>query len=156
MRPRSRTPVARAIDRHALRTVVLDPVMVSATGAPLIEPAAAQALVRELVARATPITPNLDEAALLLGRPIASVHELAPAAQALLGQGARALLLKGGHLAGDAVVAVLAIAGQPLMWMEDARIATPNLHGADVRTGHGVGPLNHGFAPRATETRECP
>ena len=178
--------VASAIDRHALRTVVLDPVMVSATGAPLIEPLAVQALVAELFARATLITPNLDEAALLLGRPIASAAELAPAAQALLDMGARAVLLKGGHLAGDAVLDVLAIASQAPLLMQDARIATPNLHGAgctlssaiaaqlalgmgltaavqagrqfvraalaagaDVRTGHGVGPLNHGFAPQA-------
>ena len=178
--------VAAAIDRHAIDQVVLDPVMVSATGAPLIEPAAVQAIVAELFPRAQLITPNLDEAALLLGRPITAVADLAPAAQALIGQGARAVLLKGGHLPGDDVLDVLAVAGQPPLLMQDARIATPNLHGAGctlssaiaahlalgldlaaavqagrqyvrqalafgaaVRTGHGVGPLNHGFAPRA-------
>lgn len=178
--------VAAAVDRHALRAVVLDPVMVSATGAPLIEPPAVQALVRELFPRASLITPNLDEAALLLGRPIASTAELEPAAQALLAQGARAVLLKGGHLPGDEVLDVLAITGQPPQRLTDARIATRNLHGAGctlssaiaahlalgldlgaavraarayvrqalqegakVRTGHGVGPLDHGFAPVA-------
>ncbi|MBP7459059.1 MAG: bifunctional hydroxymethylpyrimidine kinase/phosphomethylpyrimidine kinase, partial [Ottowia sp.] len=59
--------VAQAIDRHALPHVVLDPVMVSATGATLIEPPAVQTLVAELFPRAAIITPNLDEAALLLG-----------------------------------------------------------------------------------------
>ncbi len=182
--------VAAAIDRHALRAVVLDPVMVSATGAPLIEPPAVQALVRELFPRASLITPNLDEAALLLGRPIASTADLEPAAQALLAQGARAVLLKGGHLPGDEVLDVLAIAGQPSQRLLDARIATRNLHGAGctlssaiaahlalgldlsaavraartyvrqalqagaaVRTGHGVGPLDHGFAPVAVRRR---
>ena len=176
--------VATAIDRHAMAPVVLDPVMVSATGAPLIEAAAMQAIVSELFPRAALLTPNLDEAALLLGQPIATVADLAPAAQALIGQGARAVLLKGGHLPGDAVLDVLAMAGQAPVVMSDARIATPNLHGAGctlssaiaaqlalgldlvaavqagrhyvrqalaaggaVRTGQGVGPLNHGFAP---------
>ena len=176
--------VAAAIDRHAIAPVVLDPVMVSATGAPLIEPPAMRAVVSELFPRAQLITPNLDEAALLLGKPIATVADLEPAALALIGQGARAVLLKGGHLPGDAVADVLAMAGQAPLWMRDARIATPNLHGAGctlssaiaahlalgldlaaavqagrdyvrqaleagatVRTGHGVGPLNHGYAP---------
>ncbi|HOK11837.1 MAG TPA: bifunctional hydroxymethylpyrimidine kinase/phosphomethylpyrimidine kinase, partial [Ottowia sp.] len=161
--------------------------MVSATGAALIEPPAVQAIVAELFPRASLITPNLDEAVLLLGRPIASVADLAPAAQALLGLGAPAVLLKGGHLPGEQVLDVLAIAGQPPRLLQDARIATPNLHGAGctlssaiaaqlalgldlpaavqaarsyvrqalaagakVRTGQGVGPLNHGFAPLPT------
>ena len=81
--------VAAAIDRHGMAPVVLDPVMVSATGAPLIEPAAVQAIVRELFPRAAIITPNLDEAALLLGRPITAVADLESAAQALIGQGAQ-------------------------------------------------------------------
>ncbi|TXI20463.1 MAG: bifunctional hydroxymethylpyrimidine kinase/phosphomethylpyrimidine kinase [Ottowia sp.] len=176
--------VATAIDRHAITQVVLDPVMVSATGAALIEPPAVQAIVADLFPRASLITPNLDEAALLLARSIARVADLAPAAQALLGLGARAVLLKGGHLPGQQVLDVLAIAGQPPRLLRDARIATSNLHGAGctlssaiaaqlalgldlpaavqaarayvrqalaagakVRTGQGVGPLNHGFAP---------
>jgi len=183
--------VAAAIDRHGMAPVVLDPVMVSATGAPLIEPAAVQAIVRELFPRAAIITPNLDEAALLLGRPITAVADLESAAQALIGQGAHAVLLKGGHLPGDAVHDVLAITGQPPLRMLDARIATRNLHGAGctlssavaahlalglalpdavraarqyvraallagapVRTGHGVGPLDHGFAPCPMVLRE--
>ena len=99
--------VATAIDRHAITQVVLDPVMVSATGAALIEPPAVRAIVAELFPRASLITPNLDEAVLLLGRPIASVADLAPAAQALLGLGAPAVLLKGGHLPGEQVLDVL-------------------------------------------------
>jgi len=179
--------VAGAIDRYAMRRVVLDPVMVSATGATLIEPEAARALAGELFPRATIITPNLDEAALLLGRPIRAVDEMTDAAEALLRQGARAALLKGGHLPGDAVTDVLAISGRPPLVFSGDRIATRNLHGAgctlssaiaahlalgeplieaveaarhyvrealragaEVATGRGVGPLNHGFAPLKT------
>jgi hydroxymethylpyrimidine/phosphomethylpyrimidine kinase len=63
------TVVAGAIDRHSLRKVVLDPVMVATSGAVLIETPAIEALVRELFPRADLITPNLDEASLLVGRP---------------------------------------------------------------------------------------
>lgn len=183
--------VADAIDRHAMRQVVLDPVMVSATGAPLIEPAAVQAVVTALFPRASIVTPNLDEAALLLGRRITTLAELEPAAQALLELGAHAVLLKGGHLPGDEVLDVLAMRGQAPILMRDTRIATRNLHGAGctlssaiaahlalglalpqaaragrryvrealaagaaVQTGHGVGPLNHGFAPRPLVLRQ--
>lgn len=178
--------VAQAIDRHGLKNVVLDPVMVSVTGERLIEPPAVQTLVRELFARADLVTPNLDEAALLLGRKVQSAQEMPAAAQALLQMGARAVLLKGGHLAGEQVQDVLIERGGSPRVMLAARIDTRNLHGAGctlssavaaflaqnlplalaveaarsytldaiaegalVTTGHGIGPLNHGFAPRA-------
>jgi len=85
--------VAQAIERHGLQRVVLDPVMVSATGARLIEQPAMDALVRELFACCDIVTPNADEAALLLGTPIGSVADMMPAARALLDLGARAVLL---------------------------------------------------------------
>ncbi|MCP4515228.1 MAG: bifunctional hydroxymethylpyrimidine kinase/phosphomethylpyrimidine kinase, partial [Delftia sp.] len=62
--------VADAIRRHQLRNVVLDPVMVATSGDRLIAPETASVLVRELFPLATVVTPNLDEAALLLGRSI--------------------------------------------------------------------------------------
>ncbi|WP_028602979.1 bifunctional hydroxymethylpyrimidine kinase/phosphomethylpyrimidine kinase [Ottowia thiooxydans] len=186
--------VARAIDRHALPHVVLDPVMVSANGAQLIETPAVQALVRELFPRAAIITPNVDEAALLLGKPIKEVADLTPAALALLGLGAHAVLLKGGHLAGEEVHDLLVMPGnsnEPVLHeMRAKRIHSHNLHGAgctlssaiashmalglplmqaveagldyvrqalisgaDVKTGEGVGPLNHGFAPSPLQKR---
>lgn len=122
--------VAGAIDRYGMQRVVLDPVMVSATGATLIEPEAARTLASELFPRSTIITPNLDEASLLLGRPIKTVDEMPAAAEALLRQGARAALLKGGHLPGDEVTDILAISGRPPMAFSGKRIATRNLHGA--------------------------
>ena len=183
--------VAQAIDRHALPHVVLDPVMVSATGATLIEPPAVQTLVAELFPRAALITPNLDEAALLLGRPVQTAQDMPAAAQALLQMGARAVLLKGGHLPGDQVLDVLIERGGESHAMQHERVATGNLHGAGctlssalavflaqdlplrlaaeaarsfvldaikegamVKTGQGVGPLNHGFSPRATVLRK--
>ena len=176
--------VADAIRRHRLPHVVLDPVMVATSGDRLTTEQTVQVLVRELFPLAEVVTPNLDEAALLLGRPIVGVEALDDAARALLALGAHAVLLKGGHLAGDEVVDVLALPGGALQHLRSRRIATHNGHGtgctlssaiaahlalgqalpeavararayilgaiqagAAVHTGHGHGPLNHGYAP---------
>jgi hydroxymethylpyrimidine/phosphomethylpyrimidine kinase len=121
--------VASAIDRHALPHVVLDPVMVATSGAVLIDSPAIAALVRELFGRAVVVTPNLDEASLLVGRTLASEADMQAAALALLAKGARAVLLKGGHLAGDVVSDLLQVAGAAPHWMRAPRILTANTHG---------------------------
>ena len=121
--------VAWAIQHYQLQRVVLDPVMVATSGDRLIADATVRVLVDHLFPLATVITPNLDEASLLLGRPIAAVSDLSGAAQALLSQGARAVLLKGGHLPGDQVVDVLARPGHVDMVLASARMASRNTHG---------------------------
>lgn len=178
--------VAAAIRRHGLERVVLDPVMVATSGAKLIDDRAIEVLVGELFPLATVVTPNLDEAALLVGRPLRDEADMEAAARELLERGARAVLVKGGHLAGGTVSDLLHVRGAAPLWMRAPRIATPNTHGtgctlssavasqlalgvdlpdavqrarefvrgaleagAQVRTGGGSGPLNHGFAPRA-------
>lgn len=121
--------VAWAIQHYQLQRVVLDPVMVATSGDRLIADATVRVLVDQLFPLATVITPNLDEASLLLGRQIAAVSDLSGAAQALLSQGARAVLLKGGHLPGDQVVDVLARPGHVDMVLSSARMASRNTHG---------------------------
>ncbi len=121
--------VAWAIDHYRLRQVVLDPVMVATSGDRLIEQATVEVLRRELFPRATLITPNLDEAALLLGREIADADALEGAAQALLAQGAQAVLLKGGHLPGDSVTDLLLEPGQAPVRLQSARLHSRNVHG---------------------------
>lgn len=121
--------VAQAIDRHQLQRVVFDPVMVATSGAKLIDDPAIAVLVSELFPRATLITPNLDEAALLVGRPLTSAQDMTQAAAELLARGARAVLLKGGHLAGEVVTDLLLASGREPLWMEAPRIATANTHG---------------------------
>lgn len=182
--------VARALRHYGVKHVVLDPVMVATSGDRLITPDTVQVLVDELFPLATVVTPNLDEAALLIGRPIDGVADLDAAARALLALGAPAALLKGGHLAGDDVIDLLARPGQPAVRLQSRRIASRNVHGtgctlssaiacglaaglpleaavaqgrayilqaiaqgADVRTGAGHGPLNHGHAPQAQQRR---
>lgn len=121
--------VAQAIDRHQLQRVVFDPVMVATSGAKLIDDPAIAVLVTELFPRATLITPNLDEAALLVGRPLHTPQDMALAAAELLARGARAVLLKGGHLAGEVVTDLLLMPGHEPLWMHAPRIHTANTHG---------------------------
>lgn len=121
--------VAWAIDHYRLSRVVLDPVMVATSGDRLIEEATVQVLRDELFPRACLITPNLDEASLLLGRPIPDAQALPAAAHDLLAQGARAVLLKGGHLPGDELTDLLVQVDQPDLALRSARIPSRNLHG---------------------------
>ncbi|MBU3647817.1 MAG: bifunctional hydroxymethylpyrimidine kinase/phosphomethylpyrimidine kinase, partial [Limnohabitans sp.] len=121
--------VAWAIDHYQLTNVVFDPVMVATSGDRLIANETVQVLVRELFPRVTVITPNLDEAALLLERPIPSADALDAAAHDLLQMGVKAVLLKGGHLAGDEVVDVLLQAGAAPQRLASPRIASNNVHG---------------------------
>jgi hydroxymethylpyrimidine/phosphomethylpyrimidine kinase len=90
--------------------VVADPVFSASGGDVLADDATRIALRDALFARATLITPNLDEASALLGREIADVDAMRDAARALLAFGANAVLVKGGHLTSDAID-VLAHAG---------------------------------------------
>ena len=138
--------VADAIDRHSLRHVVLDPVMVATSGAVLIDNPAIAALVRELFGRAVLITPNLDEASLLVGRTLASEQDMQAAAIELLTKGAQAVLLKGGHLAGDVVSDLLQVAGAAPYWTRAPRIATANTHGTGCTLSSAIAAylaLNH-------------
>jgi hydroxymethylpyrimidine/phosphomethylpyrimidine kinase len=178
--------VAWAIDHYQIRQVVLDPVMVATSGDRLIAQETVQVLVRDLFPRVTVVTPNLDEAELLLGQGIADAQALDAAAQGLLAMGAKAVLLKGGHLQGTQVVDLLVQADGPARRLASARIESRNVHGtgctlssaiaahlalghplaqavelarsfilsaieqgAQVQTGQGHGPLNHGFSPLA-------
>jgi hydroxymethylpyrimidine/phosphomethylpyrimidine kinase len=145
--------VAWAIDHYRIDHVVLDPVMVATSGDRLIEEATVDVLRRELFPRASLITPNLDEAALLLGRPLRGESDLEQAAVDLLAQGARAVLLKGGHLPGDQVVDLLAIPAQPWLRLRSARIASRNVHGTGCTLSSAIASyLARGLAlPQAVE-----
>ena len=115
-------------ERAAATPVVVDPVMVAKGGARLIDPAAIEALKQLLIARAEVVTPNLPEAEILCGATIGNAAEMRTAGETLLALGCRAVLVKGGHLSGEAVSDVLVTAGGARVW-ESARIATRNTHG---------------------------
>jgi hydroxymethylpyrimidine/phosphomethylpyrimidine kinase len=121
--------VAEGVRAHGLSPYVLDPVMVATSGDALLEPDAVAAIVEELVPLATLVTPNLDEAALLVGARVSDVSGMERAARALVERhGARAALVKGGHLAGDELVDVL-FDGTRLRRFVHARVATTSTHG---------------------------
>ncbi|RPI45094.1 MAG: bifunctional hydroxymethylpyrimidine kinase/phosphomethylpyrimidine kinase [Betaproteobacteria bacterium] len=92
--------VADALEHHRPPHVVLDPVMVATSGARLLESAALDALRKRLLPLATILTPNIPEAELLLGHPIANDTAAEAALTELSALGVRATLLKGGHLPG--------------------------------------------------------
>jgi hydroxymethylpyrimidine/phosphomethylpyrimidine kinase len=121
--------VAAAIERHRLERLVLDPVMIATSGAVLIDDEAVAVLVRELFPRAMVVTPNLDEAALLVRGTLRTEADMEAAARQLVEMGANAALVKGGHLESDTVADVLLLRGADPVWMRSPRIRTPNTHG---------------------------
>jgi len=120
--------VAEGVRRHRLTDYVLDPVMVATSGDRLLDGDAEQIIIRTLLPLAAIVTPNLDEAEILVGRPVRSQAEMEEAGRALLGLGAGAALVKGGHLAGDALVDVL-VTPDGVHRFNSARIATSSTHG---------------------------
>lgn len=109
--------------------IVVDPVMVAKGGDRLLEGAAVAALRDRLLPMAAVLTPNLPEAADLLGRPEAQDRsEMRAQAAALLALGPKAVLLKGGHLPGGDSPDLLLWAGGAL-WLEGARVVSGNTHG---------------------------
>lgn len=122
--------VADALEFHRPGCIVLDPVMVATSGAKLLEDDALQALRTRLLPMATILTPNTPEAELLLGQHIGNADAADAAARALLALGARAVLLKGAHLAeGDIVVDRYV----------DAMLDAEFLHDRLPLEGHGTG-----------------
>ncbi len=110
--------------------IVLDPVMVSKSGDKLLLDDAVFALKTKLIPLATVITPNLPEASVLLGRDIRSDQDMETAARDLGELGCDNVLLKGGHLTGDACFDLLFQKKTDTFTRLDApRISTPNSHG---------------------------
>lgn len=96
--------IIREIARRSLPCpLVVDPVMVSSSGSALLDAAGRRALVRELLPKAFLVTPNLAEAAELAGHSASSIDEMKAAAGNIAALGPKAVLVKGGHLDGDAV-----------------------------------------------------
>jgi hydroxymethylpyrimidine/phosphomethylpyrimidine kinase len=120
--------VRDGIVRHSLSPYVLDPVMVATSGDPLLAPDAVQAIQNDLLPRADLVTPNLDEARILSDIEVVDVDSMQRAARILLNRGARAALVKGGHLPGDEAVDVLDT-GDAVHIFRHPRIFTRHTHG---------------------------
>ncbi|MFZ9887270.1 MAG: bifunctional hydroxymethylpyrimidine kinase/phosphomethylpyrimidine kinase [Myxococcota bacterium] len=119
--------VAKLAARHPNIPLVVDPVMVATSGDPLLAPDAERALRRHLLPRAHLVTPNLPEAARLLGHPVHTVTDMREAAAELVSLGAQAALVKGGHSDGDPID-ILCFAGGVLE-LSLPRLQTTSTHG---------------------------
>jgi hydroxymethylpyrimidine/phosphomethylpyrimidine kinase len=123
--------IAKALDRYEAKNIVLDPVMIAASGARLLANDAITTLRKELISRALLITPNLPEAAALTGAPMAKTEaDMAAQAKQLLDAGARNVLIKGGH--GEGPESVDLLIGPNL----NVRLAAPR---HPSRNTHGTG-----------------
>jgi len=121
--------VARLLARYADIPVVIDtPIRPTRGKAHLLVRRALAALRAELLPLATLVTVNADEASVLVGEPVRTVGEAHDAALALAGMGARAVLVKGGHLGGASATDVLAIGGE-VVELRSRRLVVPAVHG---------------------------
>ncbi|MFL5287815.1 MAG: bifunctional hydroxymethylpyrimidine kinase/phosphomethylpyrimidine kinase [Rhodopila sp.] len=133
--------------------VVLDPVMVAKGGHALLAAEAVDVLRQRLLPMAAVITPNLPEAEALTGRTITTEPEMHAAAITLLGLGAPAALLKGGHLASDTVTDLLATAAGAEAFAAP-RIKTSHTHGTGCTTASAIAAgLAQGLPLRASVLR---
>ena len=119
--------VAAGIRRHRLAPYVLDPVLVATSGDALADAAVATTIADRLMPLAALVTPNLDEAEHLTGERVRDPRAMERAARALVARGAKAALVKGGHLEG-AMVDVL-FDGREVRTFPRERIETRHLHG---------------------------
>lgn len=122
--------VAQGLVRHGMRTIVLDPVMITQSGDRLLQDEAIDALKTELIPLATVITPNTPEASALLGREIATAEDVNEAARELMNLGCANVLIKGGHLeSGDSDDCLYLGAEDRAVVLSGKRIPTRNNHG---------------------------
>lgn len=119
--------VAKKLRQYGINKLVVDPVMVAKGGAPLISDEAKKSLIEELLPLALVITPNIPEAVELAKIKISSVDDMKKAAEIIYGSGAKNVVIKGGHLAGDPVD--ILYDGKNFHEFTSERINTKNTHG---------------------------
>jgi hydroxymethylpyrimidine/phosphomethylpyrimidine kinase len=119
--------VATTIAAHRLENLVVDPVMVAKSGDALLQPDARDALIGRILPLALVVTPNLPEAEALTGIPVTTREDMEEAARRIHAMGPRSVLVKGGHLKGDAVDVLWN--GRALTTFSVARIDSLNTHG---------------------------
>ena len=135
---------------YGAKNIVVDPVMVSKSGYHLLREEAVAA-VAELVAIADIVTPNIPEAELLVGEAIRGREDMRRAAEKILEMGAGSVLIKGGHMDGDA--SDLLVTGEGERWLDAKRIDTRNTHGTGCTLSSAVAcGLARGYdIPRAVD-----
>jgi hydroxymethylpyrimidine/phosphomethylpyrimidine kinase len=130
--------VADGLSRHGLGSYVLDPVMVATSGDRLLDRDAERLIAQRLVPLATLVTPNLDEARILVSDDVATPDAMEQAGRELVRRGAQAALVKGGHLKGGVVIDVLVTAAGLVRRYEHPRIDTTSTHGTGCTLSSAV------------------
>ncbi|PYO72936.1 MAG: bifunctional hydroxymethylpyrimidine kinase/phosphomethylpyrimidine kinase [Gemmatimonadetes bacterium] len=121
--------VAQRIAQHRLTTYVLDPVMVATSGDRLLERDAEQLIARRLAPLALLVTPNLNEAEILVAEPVRTPDQMEKAGRGLLAMGARAALVKGGHLKDTETLVDVLVQHGATRRFTHPRIDTSSTHG---------------------------
>ncbi|HEV8457790.1 MAG TPA: bifunctional hydroxymethylpyrimidine kinase/phosphomethylpyrimidine kinase [Methylomirabilota bacterium] len=119
--------VAATLAEHPIEKLVVDPVMVAKSGDALLRPDAVRSLIERILPLALVVTPNLPEAEALAGIPVSDRTEMEEAARRIHALGPRYVLVKGGHLKGDAVDVLWN--GRELRAFSAPRVDSPNTHG---------------------------
>ena len=119
--------VAGVLAEHPIDKLVVDPVMVAKSGDSLLQPDAVEALIRHILPLALVVTPNLPEAEVLSGMTVSNREEMEEAARRIGKLGARHVLVKGGHLKGDAVDILWN--GREVTVFQAPRVESSNTHG---------------------------
>ena len=119
--------IANCLRHYQPKIIVVDPVMISKSGYPLLAPEACATLIKELLPLATLLTPNLPEAEAITGLQVTKKEEMRPVAEKIIALGAKAVLVKGGHL--NDTADDLLFDGANEVWFPGKRIATKNTHG---------------------------
>ena len=119
--------VAATLAEHPIEMLVVDPVMVAKSGDALLRPDAVRSLIERILPLALVVTPNLPEAEALAGIPVSDRKEMEEAARRIHALGPRYVLVKGGHLKGDAVDVLWN--GRELRAFSAPRVDSPNTHG---------------------------
>jgi hydroxymethylpyrimidine/phosphomethylpyrimidine kinase len=121
--------VAERIAHHRFTTYVLDPVMVATSGDRLLDRDAEQRIAQRLAPLALLITPNLNEAEILVGAEVRTPEQMEEAGRALVAMGARAALVKGGHLADATTIVDVLVHAAGVRRFTHERIDTTSTHG---------------------------
>lgn len=119
--------IAETLKRKKADNIVVDPVMVSKSGCHLLRPESRQELVEKLFPLAMLVTPNLFEAEVITGDKIDTLEQMEAAAMKLYDLGAKNVVVKGGHLTGDAIDVFYD--GDTFTQIKGVRINTKNTHG---------------------------
>lgn len=119
--------VSKRLRKYKPQNVVLDPVMVSKSGYSLMNPNSVETLIKELIPIVSVVTPNIPEAEIIANIKIETISDMEKAAKIIYNMGPKNVLIKGGHLTGDATDVLYD--GENFVYLKNERINTKNTHG---------------------------